>query len=136
MAVRITGEYAGDLKMRIRHEPSGAGLTTAAPLDNRGDGSSFSPTDLAAAALGSCVVTVMAIAARDHDIPFDRARFRIDKHMASDPRRISALPLVVRMPRGLTPDQRAILERAGSHCPIHHSLHPDVETPIEFEYPD
>ena len=136
MAVTITGEYAGDLKMRVRHEPSGTEFTTAAPVDNRGDGSSFSPTDLAAAALGSCVVTVMAIAARAHDIPFDGASFRIEKHMASDPRRIAQLPLVVTMPRGLTGEQRAILERAGSHCPVHRSLHPDVETPIEFEYPD
>lgn len=136
MAVLITGEYTGGLKVRVRHELSGTELTTAAPLDNQGDGSSFSPTDLAATALGSCVVTVMAIAARKHDIPFASASFRIEKHMASDPRRIAALPLVVTMPAGLTPEQREILERAGSHCPIHGSLHPDVETPIEFEYPD
>lgn len=136
MAVLITGEYGGGLRMRLRHEQSGVELTTAAPLDNQGDGSSFSPTDLAASALGSCVVTVMAIVARNHDIPFEGAAFRIEKHMASDPRRIRALPMTVTMPPGLSPEQREILERAGSHCPVHYSLHPDVETPIEFSYPD
>lgn len=136
MAVLITGEYVGDLNVRVRHELSGTELTTAAPLDNQGDGSSFSPTDLAATALGSCVVTVMAIAARTHEIPFASAAFRLEKHMAADPRRIASLPLVVTMPPGLTPEQRAILERAGRHCPVHRSLHPDVETPIQFDYPD
>lgn len=136
MGVLITGEYTGDLNVRVRHELSGIELTTAAPLDNQGDGSSFSPTDLAATALGSCVVTVMAIAARNHDIPFASASFRIEKHMADDPRRIASLPMVVTMPPGLSVEQREILERAGSHCPVHRSLHPDVETPIQFEYPD
>lgn len=136
MAVLITGEYQGDLKMRLRHEASGSELRTAAPLDNQGDGSSFSPTDLAASALGSCVVTVMAIAARNHGIPFEGASFRIEKHMAADPRRIDSLPMTVLMPPGLTPEQREILEHAGSHCPIHRSLHPDVRTPLDFEYRD
>lgn len=136
MAVLITGEYQGDLKMRLRHEASGSELRTAAPRDNQGDGSSFSPTDLAASALGSCVVTVMAIAARNHGIPFEGASFRIEKHMAADPRRIDSLPMTVLMPPGLTPEQREILEHAGSHCPIHRSLHPDVRTPLDFEYRD
>lgn len=136
MAVVITGEYVGDLKMRVRHELSGAEITLAAPLDNHGDGSSFSPTDMVATALGGCVLTVMAIAARGHDIPFDSATFRIEKHMASDPRRVAALPLVVMMPGGVTAEQRTVLERAGRHCPVHKSLHPDVEAPVTFEYPD
>ena len=136
MAVLITGEYTGDLKMRARHEQSGTELSTAAPLDNRGDGSSFSPTDLTATSLATCVVTVMAIAARDHDIPFDGASFRIEKHMASGPRRIARLPLTITMPPGLDADQRKTLERAGLNCPIHHSLHPDIEADVTFEYSD
>lgn len=136
MPVAISGAYDHDLKVTVRHEQSGTSFLTAAPLDNQGDGSSFSPTDLVATALGSCVLTVMAIAARNHDIPFDGAGFRIEKHMAANPRRVAALPMVVRMPPGLTADQREILEHAGSHCPVHHTLHPDVETPLRFEYPD
>ena len=136
MAVVITGRYTGDLKMQVRHELSGTECITAAPLDNHGDGSSFSPTDLVATSLGSCIVTVMAIAAQKEGIPFAEASFRVEKHMASDPRRIAALPLVITMPPGLTEAQRGRLEKVGSHCPVHRSIHPDIETPVEFEYPD
>ena len=136
MATVMTGRYTGDLKMTVRHELSGTETVTAAPLDNAGDGSSFSPTDLVATALGSCIVTVMAIAAREREIPFQGARFRIEKHMASDPRRIHRLPITVEMPPGLSAEQRKTLERAGSHCPVHRSIHPDIETPLAFEYPD
>lgn len=134
MASLITGKYVGDLRVRARHERSGTELTTAAPPDNHGDGSSFSPTDLAATALASCVVTVMAIAARTHGIPFEGASYRIEKHMTSDPRRIAALPLTVTLPASLTAEQRTLLERAGRECPVHHSLHPGVEAPVEFVY--
>ncbi|MDX1675376.1 MAG: OsmC family protein [Longimicrobiales bacterium] len=136
MAVVITGRYSGDLKVRVRHELSGTECDTAAPLDNQGDGSAFSPTDLVATALGSCVVTVMAIAARRDGIPFDGASFRVEKHMAADPRRIDALPMVITMPAGLTVEQRERLEKVGSHCPVHRSIHPDIATPLTFEYPD
>ncbi|HEX8829661.1 MAG TPA: NUDIX domain-containing protein [Longimicrobium sp.] len=73
MAVEIGGRYTGELKMELRHGPSGQPLTTAAPRDNMGDGSSYSPTDLLAASLGSCMVTTMAIVARRDNIPFERA---------------------------------------------------------------
>lgn len=136
MAVGIQGRYTGDLKVTLQHEPSGTVLNTAAPVDNQGDGSSFSPTDLVATALGSCILTVMAIAARNDGIPFEDASFRLEKHMKADPRRIGALPMIVRMPAGLTAEQRERLERAGLHCPVHHTLHPDVDTSIRFEYPD
>lgn len=136
MGVVITGRYAGDLKVEVRHELSGTEFRTAAPLDNEGDGSSFSPTDLVATSLGSCILTVIAIAARNEGIPFAVASFRVEKEMASDPRRIRALPLVISMPPGLTAEQRERLEGVGSHCPVHRSIHPDIETPLRFEYPD
>ena len=136
MGVVITGRYTGNLGVRARHELSGAELGTAAPLDNQGDGSSFSPTDLVATALGTCILTVMAIAARKDGIPFQEADFRVEKKMASNPRRIVSLPVVITMPTGLTPDQRERLERVGSHCPVHHSIRPDIETPVRFEYPE
>lgn len=136
MAVGISGSYTGGLGVRARHGPSGTELTTAAPTDNRGDGSSFSPTDLVATALGTCILTVMGIAARDMGVELEGASFHLEKHMVADPRRVGALPMVVRMPAGLTADQRQRLERVGTHCPVHRSLHPDVRTPIRFEYPD
>ena len=136
MAVVITGRYTGRLKTRVRHEQSGAEFETAAPLDNHGDGSAFSPTDLIATSLGSCILTVMAIAAEQERIPFAEASFRIEKHMKAEPRRVGALPLVIRMPAGLSPAQRDRLERVGLHCPVHHSLSPEVRTPVRFEYPD
>lgn len=136
MAVEITGTYIGNLKMELTHGPSGATLRTAAPVDNRGDGSSFSPTDLVATALGSCIVTTMAILAEREGIPAGEFSFRIEKHMQSDPRRIAALPVEVRMPAGLTPDQRLKLERAGHTCPVHRSLLAEIDAPIRFVYPE
>jgi putative redox protein len=136
MAVEITGTYTGKLKMELTHGPSGAQLKTAAPVDNQGDGSSFSPTDLVAAALGSCIVTTMAIVAEREGIDFTTASFRIEKHMQSDPRRIAKLPVEVHMPAGLSADQRKKLERTGHTCPVHKSLLPEVEQEIRFVYPD
>ena len=136
MSVPITGRYDAGLKTRLTHGPSGAELVTSAPRDNQGDGSSFSPTDLLAAALGSCAVTTMAIAARRHDIPFASAVFALEKHMRADPRRVEQVPLQIRMPAGLDDAQRAVLERAARECPVALSLHPEVGKEIRFEYPD
>ena len=134
MAVEITGRYTGNLKMELTHGPSKATLKTAAPVDNKGDGSSFSPTDLVAAALGSCMVTTMGIVAEREGIDFRAASFRVEKHMQSDPRRIAALPVVIHLPRSLTPDQRTKLERAAHTCPVHRSLLPEIEKQVEFVY--
>ena len=92
MAVEITGRYAGNLRVDLHHGPSGTEIRTAAPVDNNGDGSSFSPTDLLAASLGACMVTVMGIYAQKNGIPFDGVEFRLEKHMRADPRRVDRLP--------------------------------------------
>jgi putative redox protein len=136
MSVPISGTYDGTLRTTLHHGPSGTRIATAAPRDNQGDGSSFSPTDLLAAALGSCAVTTMAIVARRDGIPFEGVDFELEKHMRSDPRRVDRVPLRIRMPGGLTPDQRALLERTAVECPVARSLHPDVGTEIAFDYPD
>jgi uncharacterized OsmC-like protein len=136
MAVEITGKYVGNLKTELTHGPSGAVLKTAAPLDNNGDGSSFSPTDLVAAALGACMTTVMAIVAERDGIDLTGLSFRIEKHMVANPRRIGALPVVIHMPAGLTPEQRQKLERSALTCPVHHSLLPEIEKEVRFEYPE
>lgn len=134
MAVEITGDYAGKLKMTLRHGPSNKEIPTAAPVDNMGDGSSFSPTDLLAASLGSCMVTTMAIVAQREGIPFAGASFVLEKHMRSDPRRVDAVPVKIRMPGGLTEEQREKLERAARTCPVERSLHPEIRREIEFVY--
>lgn len=135
MAVEISGTYTGDLKMTLRHGPSGTELTTAAPRDNMGDGSSFSPTDLLAASLGACMVTTMAIVARREEIPFEGAGFILEKHMRADPRRVDSLPVTLRMPGGLTEAQRKKLENAALTCPVHRSLLPEIQKDVRFEYP-
>lgn len=136
MPVEITGRYVGNLKTELRHGPSGATLRTAAPVDNQGDGSSFSPTDLAAAALASCMVTTMAIVAERDGIDLSEVSFRVEKHMHPEPRRLGSLPVEIRMPRGLSPAERRKLESAAIHCPIHRSLISEVERAVSFVYPD
>lgn len=134
MAVEMTGQYLGGLTVGIRHGPSGAEIRTAAPVDNNGDGSSFSPTDLVAAALGACMLTVMGIAAEREGAPSAGTSFTVAKHMRSDPRRIDALVLRVRMPAALSEEQRGRLERIATACPVHHSLLAEIRCDVEFAY--
>lgn len=134
MAVEITGRVTGKLKTEMIHGPSGVALRTAAPLDNQGDGSSFSPTDLAAAALASCMVTTMAIVAERDGVDFSGVTFRVEKHMAGDPRRIARLPVEIHLPASLPPAERQKLERAAHTCPVHRSLDAGVEQDVRFVY--
>ena len=134
MAVEISGKYVGQLKTEMIHGPSGAVLLTAAPADNQGDGSSFSPTDLVAAALASCMVTTMAIVAQRDGLDLAGVTFHVEKHMHPEPRRIAKLPVVIHMPANLTPVQRTKLERAAHTCPVHRSLLPEIEAEVSFIY--
>jgi len=136
MAVEITGTYTGNLNVEMHHGPSGLEIRTAAPVDNQGDGSSFSPTDLMAAALGACMLTLIGIVAQRHDIDLSGLAFRLEKHMQTDPRRIGLVPVEVHMPAGLDPKQRRRLERAALTCPVHQSYHPEIDKPVKFVYPD
>lgn len=136
MTVKISGSYQGNLNVEVVHGPSGTRLTTAAPKDNQGDGSSFSPTDLVATALGTCMLTLMGIMARREGIDLDGVRFELEKHMVSDPRRIGRIPVTIHMPAGLTASQRKKLERSALTCPVHKSLLPEIEKPVDFVYPD
>ena len=136
MAVEITGRYVGNLKVELTHGPSGTVLTTAAPVDNQGDGSSFSPTDLLATSLGSCMLTLIAIVGTREGLDLDGLRFRLEKHMKSDPRRVGSVPVTIWMPAGLTADQRRKLENAALTCPVHKSLPPELEREVRFVYPE
>ena len=137
MAVEITGRYSKNLRVEMQHGPSGAELYTAAPVDNHGDGSSFSPTDRVAAALGACMVTIMGIIAERDGIDLSDCHFSVQKHMTAEPpRRIDRLPVDIHMPAGLTPTQRKKLERGALTCPVHRSLLPEIDKEVRFIYPD
>ncbi len=101
-----------------------------------GKGEAFSPTDLVAAALGSCMMTVMGIAAAHHNIDFKGTKVEVSKEMITSPeRRIGTITVSLHMAQGIPADKRKLLEAAALSCPVHKSLHPDVQTPIQFIYP-
>jgi putative redox protein len=122
------------LTCRLAHGPSGTTITTVPPKDNGGDGSSFSPTDLVGAALASCALSTMALAAQREALSWGDAHARVEKRMTPPPRRIGELVLVIDMPREVRPEHRARLEEAARACPVARSLHPDVKAPMEFRY--
>lgn len=131
--VRIV--YEGQLRCMATHGPSGTTLRTDAPLDNQGRAESFSPTDLVAVALGSCMLTIMGIIARRHEWNLEGAAVRVEKHMVTAPvRRIGRLPVEITVPIKLTQDQRQMLELAVLTCPVHQSLHPDIDAPVTFHW--
>ena len=131
--VEIRINYPGDLRCEAAHGPSETTLLTDAPTDNHGRGESFSPTDLVATALGTCIVTTMGIFAQRHGIELRGAKITVQKEMTSVPaRRIARLPSELTIPLPPTHPHRAALEHAALHCPVRASLHPDVDAPIHF----
>ena len=128
--------YEGQLRCALTHEPSGTIIRTDAPKDNMGKGEAFSPTDLVAAALGSCMLTIMGIAAAKHGIDLKGTTVEVSKEMITAPvRRIGSISVTLRMAEGIPQDKRSMLEAAANACPVHKSLHPDIQTPIQFIYP-
>lgn len=133
--VTIHVVYQGDLRTQATHGPSKTTLITDAPVDNQGKGASFSPTDLVATALGTCMLTTMGIVAKRHGWVLDGATCTVEKHMVADPeRRIGKLPVVIRVPHEFGEKERTILERTAFTCPVHKSLHPKVEIPVTFQW--
>ena len=131
--VTIQVEYQGDLHCKAVHGPSQAEINTDAPTDNQGRGESFSPTDLVATALGSCMLTVMGILARTLKIDIAGATATVEKEMTGTaPRRIQSLAVKIHVPHALSSEDQLKLERAAHTCPVHKSLHPDIQVPIEF----
>jgi putative redox protein len=134
--VNMNAVYEGQLHCTLTHGPSGATLSTDAPKDNQGRVETFSPTDLVAASLGSCMLTVMGIQAARHNIDLKGTTVDIEKEMIDRPiRRIDTITLTFHMAPGIPQEKRAMLEAAAHSCPVHKSLHPDVETPMQFIYP-
>ncbi|QDS90727.1 OsmC-like protein [Rosistilla ulvae] len=135
--VEIQLEYQGGLRCQATHGPSGCQLSTDAPVDNQGRGESFSPTDLVATALGSCVSTIMGIYADRHDLDLTGMKVRVEKHMSADlPRRIMRLPVEIHVPINLDDRHRTAIEAAAGLCPVHQSLRADIEAPLAFHYPE
>ena len=130
--VSIAFEYQGDLHCRAEHGPSRAELSTDAPVDNQGRGESFSPTDLVATALGTCMLTTMGILARTLGIDMSGATATVEKEMTGAPRRIQSLTVRIAMPGAVGAEDREKLMRAAHTCPVARSLHPKVQVPVEF----
>jgi putative redox protein len=133
--VEIKVRYSGSKKCDLQH-PEGATLRTDAPKDIGGDASAFSPTDLVASGLASCILTTMAMFGERHGIDLTGATATVEKHMSQPPapRRIARLPVVVTLPASVPAEMRERLERVGHTCPVHASLHPEVDAPITYHY--
>lgn len=134
--VEITAVYEGHLRCSAVHGPSRNRIITDAPTDNHGKGEAFSPTDLVATALGTCIATTIAIWGQKHGVDVGGMRMRILKEMtAAPPRRIARITVELTMERLLSPPHRDSVERAAHACPVHHALHPDVVKDISFIWP-
>ena len=131
--VEIKLSYEGDLHCSAIHVPSGNTLVTDAPLDNNGRGQAFSPTDLLATALGSCMATVIGILAKRKEIAVEGMAVTVRKFMSDDqPRRVKRLELDLQMPLPASHPDRKLLESAARGCPVHHSIHPDIEVVMNW----
>ena len=125
--------YNGALRTTCTHLQSGQSIITDAPTDNNGRGEAFSPTDLVATALATCMITVMGIKANVNNWNIDGAELDVTKLMASEPRRISEVHVVVKMPAGNFDEKtQKILENTARTCPVAMSLHPDIKQIINF----
>ena len=129
--------YEGDLRTVATHVRSDTSIQTDAPTDNQGKGERFSPSDLVATALGSCMMTIMGIKARDMNVDLKGTSIEIEKIMKADPRRISGVNLTFHFPPGFTASQKEkdVLERAAHTCPVIYSINPDIEVKTSFNWP-
>ena len=131
----IETKYLGELRTEAKHVSSENKVITDAPIDNQGKGEAFSPSDLLTTSLGSCMLTIMGIVAREQQINIDGATCSMTKIMASEPRQVSEIQLVFHMPTNdFSEKQRIILERAAHTCPVAKSLHPDLIQNVLFNW--
>jgi putative redox protein len=131
--VNISIKYEGDLHCSATHGPSQTRLATDAPTDNLGKGEAFSPTDLVATALGTCMSTTMGMRAREQGLDLRGMTVTVQKEMSTDaPRRIVGLPSEVHIPLPANCPQRELLEQTALNCPVHKSLPPEINRPTKF----
>ena len=135
--VKVSINYEGRLRCTNTHLPSKSQFSTDAPVDNKGRGESFSPTDLIATALGSCMATIMGIVAQGKGINLEGMEIIVEKHMAEDlPRRVAQLKVRVEVPLPANHPERKVLECSALSCPVYQSIHPDIKVPIEWCWQD
>lgn len=133
--VEIQLAYEGDLHCVAKHMPSGTVISTDAPVDNNGRGESFSPSDLVATAVPACMATIMGIVAKRKNISLEGMKMSVRKHMAEDlPRRIAKLEVGIQVPLPADHTDRKLLENAAVTCPVHQSIHPDIELVIDWHW--
>ncbi|MGB5821163.1 MAG: OsmC family protein [Saonia sp.] len=132
MTSKVT--YTGALRTTCTHLRSGSDFITDAPIDNNGLGQAFSPTDTVATGLASCMLTVMGIKANDLEVDLTDSTAEVTKHMAPNPRRISKIEISLSLPSSISDKHRKILENTANTCPVHQSLHPDIEKEIVFNW--
>lgn len=127
--------YLGGLRTEIEHLQSGNKVITDAPLDNNGKGEYFSPTDLFASSLGSCMLTIMGISANSYGFSIDGTTVEIEKIMGTNPRRVVEIVVTLNFPKNdYTPQQKRLIEASAKTCPVANSLHPDIKKTITFNY--
>jgi putative redox protein len=137
--VDIFMRYEGDLRCQARHAPSSAALATDAPADNQGKGGSFSPTDLVATALGTCMLTTMGMVARKRGWNIDGIEVQVSKQMTQQPpRKIERLPATFTVPKHvasvLDAGARRELEQTAKTCPVALSISDTIDVPISFDW--
>jgi len=131
--VRIEATYDGNLRCTATHEPSGTQLITDAPVDNKGKGESFSPTDLLATSMLTCIMTIVAIRADSKQIDVSGMTGSVEKTMASNPRRVAKLEVLVNLPAEMNMDDRAWLITEGCNCPVCVSVSESMEVDVTFQ---
>jgi putative redox protein len=137
--VKISIHYDGDLRCTATHGPSGTRLITDPPVDNMGKGESFSPTDLVATALGTCIMSIMGMAARRMEIDLRGTTVEVTKEMVTDPvRRIGRLAVTIQVPAAVaktfSDEQKQKLENTAHTCPVCRSLGDNVERPVKIHW--
>ena len=130
--------YTGDLRTIATHLRSGSEIQTDAPVDNHGKGERFSPTDLVATALASCLLTTLAISGKTHDLNIDGAECEVEKIMIPSPRMIGEIKINISFPKStaFSDKQKKIIEHVANTCPVHASLHPDLKKTYTFNWPN
>ncbi len=132
MTSKVT--YTGGLRTKSEHIRSGDSFITDAPIDNNGKGQAFSPTDTVATGLASCMLTMMGMKAEGMEVELSNSSAEVTKHMASNPRRISKIEIKLNLPAHVSEKNRKILIHTANTCPVHYSLHPDIEKVISYHW--
>ena len=138
MGVEMKAVYTGDLGTKLSHGPSGAQISTDAPVDNGGKGAAFSPTDLVASALAACMLTIMGKVSQAEGIALEGTEVQVVKEMSASPRRICCVKVTMKMSAGcasITDAQKRLLWDAAMACPVKESLHPDTKIDLEMLWP-